>query len=183
MALASSGNVADHAVIAAKIRTVKVIVVVANCVFYLGVLCFVLLAEFSSYMPKKDVYLYMDGVNKCIAAGLLIYSIVRFKILVRRMGESKDFYSSERLMKLHLAIFITYILTFFGYCLTRSIEEMHHEDWFSKKPLWLNNDLNAYCRNTIANSFFNCFCVLMNQVILALLCYLSIKFSEPLENY
>ena len=62
---------------------------------------------------------------------------------------------------------------------------MHYEDWFvSRNPLWFTKrSQTMYCRNTISQIFFKDLISVTNYAMLCLFTYLSVKFSEPLENY
>ena len=105
----------------AKVKRAKTVIRVANAIFYTLVVGFFLTAEFSARLQAKDVYLYFDSVNKLISALLFVFSILKFRRLVKSMQSNSDFFASERLMTVHLAIFLLYIVGNFGFCVTMSI--------------------------------------------------------------
>ena len=164
----------------AKVK-VKVKLLLANLIFYSLALTWLLFTEFQGDIQMKKFYLYFDGFNKFVSAVLLVVSLCLFKRRVRRMKQAK-FYPAERLMSVHLAIFCVYILSYFGETITASIMGLTFKDamfYYFKKPA----ELLPYCRLIVGNTFFIELSCLMNLCMLVLLTYLSVVFSEPLEDY
>ena len=72
------------------------------------------------YTAQYNFFNWMDGFNKSLAAGLLIFSILRFRHQARTM-DLAEYFKSEKLMALHLTIFIGYIATYFATCVCSAL--------------------------------------------------------------
>jgi len=56
-----------------------------------------------------------DSVLKLMSALLIFFSLVKFKKLLKKMrGPNKSFFANERLMAVHLSVFVLYIIGNFG---------------------------------------------------------------------
>ena len=66
------------------------------------------LTEGYDHPAKRLVF---DVCNKAVSAILLIYCLVNFSIIVKKM-RSKEFFTSERLMWIHFLIFALSILAY-----------------------------------------------------------------------
>jgi len=84
----------------------------ANAIFYSLVLGFMLYSYINNDSFEKVIkHSLYDACNKAISAILLIYSLAKFSRNVKTM-KSKEFFTSERLMWVHLAIFALFILAY-----------------------------------------------------------------------
>ena len=106
---------------------------------------------------------------------LIVYSLLLFKGFVKKMRQSNaDFFASERLMTVHFAVFVLFIIANFGICILITIE-------FALGTLTYD-DL-SHCQYWITDAFFKGLLTFTNVLMLLLFTYLSVKFSEPLKDY
>ena len=141
-----------------------------NVVFYVWV-CALLAYELLSPIGR-DILLVFDainGFNTTAIAVLLIYSLRTFKAQVKAMKKS-DFYATEMLMSVHLAIFLTYILSYFGALVS---------GFFQYTATDNQNSVRA-CRSWITKEAFIDLCTLSSFAMLSLFTYLSVLFCEPI---
>jgi len=107
----------------------------------------------------------------------MVFSLLKFKSLVKTMQLNRDFFAKERLMIVHLLIFLIYIVAIFGYCFTA-------KEIFVNNVAWWNQVYpDPACRFLITNTFFNVLISVTNSTMIILFTYLSVRFSEPLEDY
>ncbi len=93
-------------------RRINFKIMAANVLFYLLVFGFLLYALFDeSPITNTNKHLVFDACNKIVSAVLLVYSLAKFSRNVKTM-QSKEFFTSERLMKVHLALFALSILAY-----------------------------------------------------------------------
>ena len=91
-----------------------------------------------------------------------------------------DFFASERLMAVHFAVFVLFIIANFGTCITSLIGFVRDNDSNNK---YEKNDASSFCRDSITDAFFSGLTMFTNVLMLFLFTYLSVKFSEPLQDY
>ena len=107
--------------------------------------------------------------------------MIKFKGLLKTMRKSNaDFFASERLMSFHFGIFALYILANFGICIRTLIAFLNYDNWSNN---YANDDSSSFCRDRITFVFFNGLTIITNCLMVCLFIYLSVKFSEPLEDY
>ena len=129
-----------------------------------------------------SAWFFFDAILKLMSGLLIVYSLLLFKGFVKKMRQSNaDFFASERLMTVHFAVFVLFIIANFGICINISIEFVHLNEWYHK--LFENDDASSLCRYQITDSFFKGLLFFTNVLMLFLFTYLSVKFSEPLKDY
>ena len=128
-----------------------------------------------------NVWIFFDAALKLVSGLLILYSLLKFKGFVKRIRKSNaGHYDSERLMAVHFGIFSLFILANFGYCITYTIGVLNTDDWNNKLS---NDDASSYCRYVITYDFFIGLMIVTNWMMICLFTYLSVKFSEPIEDY
>ena len=123
-------------------RTIRV----ANVIFYILIIGGLIISYWADPRNLNKVYLInglINSVLKVISGLVLIYSILKFKRLVKNMGTRGDFFTSERLMFIHLFIFLVYIFANLGRFISQIIE------WYFKDEV-----SGSTCRNYITEIFF-----------------------------
>jgi len=117
--------------------------------------------------------MYFDGFIKVVSAALLVYSIIMLKHQVKKM-QSPDFFASERLMMVHLAIFVLYIFAYFGWCASSTIR------YIERDKLGNSHKEGPYipiCRALVTSTVFMQLLHASSFAMLILFIYLSVKFS------
>ena len=111
----------------------------------------------------------------------MVYSLLKFKGLMMTIQKpNAGHFSNERLMTAHLSIFSLCILANFGYYINYAIYEVNRKDW---KDEYNNRNPDSLCRFNIVYTSLYAFLYTTNFLMLCLFIYLSVKFSEPLEDY
>ena len=112
-------------------------------------------------------------MNRTIPAILLVISVVKFRRQSKAM-DLQEYFGTEKLMSLHLIIFIASILSFFAGCFAYklisqcSVIGCDEETLCSRYSTWLIiHSIDIY----------------LNISLIVLFTYLSVKFSEPLNDY
>ena len=155
--------------------------------FYtLVIACFILGEYYHLRYPDVllalgNVWIFLDAALKLVSGLLILYSLLKFKGFIKRIRKSNaGHYASERLMAVHFCIFSLFILANFGYCITYTIGVLNTDDWNNKLS---NDDASSYCRYVITYDFFIGLMIVTNWMMICLFTYLSVKFSEPIEDY
>ena len=69
-----------------------------------------------------SAWFFFDAILKLMSGLLIVYSLLLFKGFVKKMRQSNaDFFASERLMTVHFAVFVLFIIANFGICINISI--------------------------------------------------------------
>lgn len=135
--------------------TIKVL----NIVFYTLVIACCTLGEYfwlnypeASY-ALNDAWYFFDVILKLVSGSLMILSLLKFKVLVKSMLQSNaNHFTSERLMTLHLGIFLMFIVANIGFNTNYAIALAKTEDWNEKANE--NHDVSSWCRYKITSHFF-----------------------------
>ena len=123
-------------------RTIRV----ANIIFYTLIIGGLIIGYWADPRHPNIEYFVSGLINsvlKVISGLVLIYSLLKFKRLVKSMGARGDFFTSERLMFIHLFIFLVYIFANLGRFISQIIE------WYFKDEV-----SGSTCRNYITEIFF-----------------------------
>jgi len=166
----------DDEALEKRMKWIKCKLMAANALFYSLVLGFLLYALIDQTpLNNTNKHLFFDACNKAISAVLLIYSLAKFSRNIKTM-KSKEFFTSERLMKVHLAIFALFILAYLAILV---IIFLNNKYWYIVD----GNVKQAFCRAFIAQEFFFNLMMVSGYAMVVLFIYLSVKFSEPLKDY
>jgi len=105
----------------AQIRRANTTVRIANIIYYILVAACFILGEIyknvvikSSFSVFNSVLQLSDSGLMIMSASLLIFSILRFKRLIKSMESDDDFFAGERLMAVHLLIFTICVIAYIG---------------------------------------------------------------------
>ena len=171
----------------AKTKRANMTIRVLNIVFYTLVLTCFIVGEYyylnlhSVPDSLRTAWLFFDAILKLMSGFLIVYSLLLFKGFVKKMRQSNaDFFTSEGLMTVHFAVFVLFIIANFGTCIRNSISLVRYNDWNNK---YEENDASSFCRDKITDAFFSGLTIFTNVLMLFLFTYLSVKFSEPLQDY
>ena len=121
-------------------RTIRV----ANIIFYILIIGGLIIGYWADPRHPNIEYFVSGSINfvlKVISGLVLIYSLLKFKRLVKSMGARGDFFTSERLMSIHFFIFLAYIFASFGLLV-------------SHMTVWYFKDEVSLCRSNINKIFF-----------------------------
>ena len=92
-----------------------------------------------------SAWFFFDAILKLMSGLLIVYSLLLFKGFVKKMRQSNaDFFTSERLMTVHFAVFVMFIIANFGFCINYSIYLVRDNEWDSK--ISENGDHSSFCR-------------------------------------
>ena len=158
-----------------KLKRVKQIVFWTNFYYYAQLLLWLILIFSIDIEAKTDYALIFDVQSKVMSAGLLGYSIISLKRNINKV-KRPDFFARERLMHIHTILFIAYVCFYIIEC-SLNLKYAHY--YLHESP---PNYLMS-CRYIIAATVFTELAQITNILILVLLIYMSLKFSEPLTNY
>lgn len=71
--------------------------------------------------PLPDFFQYTDALIKAMCVMLLIYSLKEFQRLIKSVG-TNQILQSEQLMRVHLYLFIGYLVAYLLYILNATVE-------------------------------------------------------------
>ena len=143
----------------------------ANVVFYSLVFGYLYYAFTEGNKNHPARVIVFDVCNKAASAILLIYCLVNFSIIVKKM-RSKEFFTSERLMWIHFLIFALSILAYIAILICVVLIQNYS-----------NSNTRAFCRAYASQEFFINLMLLGSFSMIVLFIFLSVKFSEPLRDY
>ena len=89
-------------------------IIIANIIFYTLAALWVVQAETVPNKPIPVFFTYTDALIKSFSIMLLIYSLRRFQNQIKQLN-NKDFFASEKLMRVHLYIFVTYLIAYLAF--------------------------------------------------------------------
>ena len=124
------------------------------------------------HLKRFYLYIYLDGFNKVVTAGLLIFSLIKFRRQAKAM-DLAEYFVGEKLIALHLVIFIVYILAYFAACIS----------FFMIINAADGLDFKRECRAVASEQIISVVGNSMNIALTILFIYLSVKFSAPLSDY
>ena len=114
----------------------------------------------------------MSGFNKTVCASLLIFSLLKFRRQAAAM-DLQDYFGSEKLMALHLIVFVLYIVSYFAACIFYTLQ-LGATDQMAYEQM---------CRR-VSSYYISVAVMGYSSIALELLfVYLSVKFSAPLDDY
>ena len=122
----------------AQIRRANTTVRIANIIFYILVTTCFIIGEIyknvvikSSYStPWHSVWYLTDVVLMIMSASLLVFSILRFKGLIKSMELEDDFFAGEWLMTVHLLIFTICVVAYIGEAVLEPIYLKNYDAWY-----------------------------------------------------
>ena len=103
---------------------------------------------------------------------ILVVSVLLIQAKVKKM-KNQGLYGNERMIWLHLAIFITYLVMSMLWCIMSTVSRQAHRE----------KDQEKMEKYIIAFHFFEIAMWVCNMALLGLFTYLSIEFSEPITSY
>ena len=112
-------------------------------------------------------------MNKTIPAILLVYSVIKFRRQSKAM-DLQEYFGTEKLMSLHLIIFIASILCFFSGCYAYRLINQCNE---------IGCDLETLCTRVSTWKIIHSIDIYLTSALIILFTYLSVKFSKPLNDY
>lgn len=92
---------------------------------------------------------------------------------------------SEKLMRVHLWIFGSYLVGYLLFILNSSIEAFTNpieQDQTQEPSVSKPRNVQNYCRSEILNNFFMALIQISNLALIILFIYLSVNFSTPLSE-
>ena len=122
----------------AQIRRANTTVRIANIIFYILVTtCFIIGEIYKNVViksgystPWHSVWYLTDVVLMIMSASLLVFSILRFKGLIKSMESEDDFFAGERLMTVHLIIFTICVVAYIGEAVLEPIYLKNYDAWY-----------------------------------------------------
>ena len=120
-----------------QIRRANTTVRIANIIFYILVTASIIIGEIDNSLVIKSgpaspwifVWYLIDAVLMIMSASLLVFSILRFKGLIKSMESEDDFFAGERLMTVHLIIFIICVVSYIGGAVLEPIYVKNYDSW------------------------------------------------------
>ena len=106
----------------AQIRRANTIFRILNIIFYsLVIFCFIIGEIYNNVEAKSNkatpwhyAWYITDAVLLIMSGSLMIFSILRFKRLIKSMNSEGEFFAGERLMAVHLLIFMMCVVAYIG---------------------------------------------------------------------
>lgn len=164
----------DSGEIERKAKRIRQLLFACNLGFYCLVLAWLSLVVTFKVREEwqKQIYVndYASGFNKTVCAALLIYSLVKFRRQARAM-DLQEYFGSEKLMSLHIVIFVCSILSY----LTAAISDT--------ASILIATQEESLCRAISSFEIASAITGYLNIGMEVLLIYLSVKFSKPLDDY
>ena len=137
--------------------------------------------EFFPNTPIELSYTYTDAALKAVAVILLIYSLRKIQSQVKSV-QNPNFFANERLMQIHLYIFIIYLISYVIFDLNATLEAFMNPYEKDEEGNLIDFDYENYCRYMIADKVLFALCQASNIALMTLFIYLSVKFSTPVND-
>ena len=96
--------------------------------------------------------------------------------------KNPNFFANERLMQVHLYIFIIYLTSYVMFDVNATLEAFMNPYEHDEQGELIDFNYNNYCRYIIADKVLFALCQASNIALLALFIYLSVKFSTPVND-